>query len=65
VFFGIGGRETLAAGKTRSRNEEDADMVADVREFDAALRAHRYPGLATRLEVFAEEDHASESPPLR
>lgn len=62
VFFGIGGRETLAAGKTRSRNEEDADMVADVREFDAALRAHRYPGLATRLEVFAEEDHASVFP---
>jgi predicted alpha/beta superfamily hydrolase/glyoxylase-like metal-dependent hydrolase (beta-lactamase superfamily II) len=62
VFFGIGGRETLAAGKTRSRNEEEADMVADLREFDAALKSHRYPGLATRLEVFADEDHASVFP---
>jgi predicted alpha/beta superfamily hydrolase len=62
VFFGIGGRETLAAGKKRSRTEEDADMVADLREFDAALKSHRYPGLATRLEVFADEDHASVFP---
>jgi predicted alpha/beta superfamily hydrolase/glyoxylase-like metal-dependent hydrolase (beta-lactamase superfamily II) len=62
VFFGIGGRETLAAGKKRSRSEEDADMVADLREFDAALRSHSYPGLATRLEVFADEDHASVFP---
>jgi predicted alpha/beta superfamily hydrolase/glyoxylase-like metal-dependent hydrolase (beta-lactamase superfamily II) len=62
VFFGIGGRETLAAGKKRSRTEEDADMVADLREFDTALKSHRYPGLATRLEVFADEDHASVFP---
>jgi predicted alpha/beta superfamily hydrolase/glyoxylase-like metal-dependent hydrolase (beta-lactamase superfamily II) len=62
VFFGIGGRETLTPGKTRSRSEEDADMVADLREFDAALTSHRYPGLATRLEVFADEDHASVFP---
>jgi predicted alpha/beta superfamily hydrolase/glyoxylase-like metal-dependent hydrolase (beta-lactamase superfamily II) len=62
VFFGIGERETLAAGKKRSRTEEDADMVADLREFDTALTSHRYPGLATRLEVFADEDHASVFP---
>lgn len=62
VYFGIGGRETLAPGRTRSRSEEDADMVADLREFDAALRAHRYPGLQTRLEIFAGEDHASVFP---
>jgi predicted alpha/beta superfamily hydrolase len=62
VYFGIGGRETLAPGKQRSRSEEDADMVADLREFDAALRSRRYPGLQTRLEVFADEDHASVFP---
>jgi predicted alpha/beta superfamily hydrolase len=62
VFFGIGGRETLAPGKKRSRSEEDADMVADLREVDAALKSHRYPGLTTRLEVFADEDHASVFP---
>ena len=62
VYFGIGGRETLAPGSTRSRSEEDADMVADLKEFDAALRSRRYPGLRTRVEVFDGEDHASVFP---
>ena len=62
VFFGIGSRETLAPGKKRSRAEEDADMVADLREFDAALKAHRFPGLRTQTKVFADEDHASVFP---
>ena len=62
VFFGIGSLETLAPGKKRSRAEEDADMVADLREFDGALKAHRYPGLRTQLKVFADEDHASVFP---
>ncbi|MGX4640526.1 alpha/beta hydrolase [Massilia sp. SYSU DXS3249] len=62
VFFGIGASETLAPGKRRSRSEEEADMVADLREFDAALKARRYPGLRTRLAVFPGEDHASVFP---
>ncbi|QCP14674.1 alpha/beta hydrolase [Pseudoduganella umbonata] len=62
VFFGIGSRETLAPGKQRSRAEEDADMVADLRDFHGALAAHRYRGLATTLKVFADEDHASVFP---
>ena len=62
VFFGIGGLERLAPGKKRSRAEEDADMVADLRDFDNALKAHRYPGLHTQVKVFADEDHASVFP---
>ncbi len=62
VFFGIGSRETLAPGKRRSRSEEQADMVADLRDFHGALAAHRYAGLTTRLKVFADEDHASVFP---
>ena len=62
VYFGIGARETLAPGKKRSRSEDDADMVADLRDFDAALKSHRYPGLKARLAVFADEDHASVFP---
>lgn len=62
VFFGIGGLEKLAAGKKRSRSEEDADMVADLREFDGKLTSRKYPGLKTRLRVFADEDHASVFP---
>ena len=62
VFFGIGGRETLAANRKRSRTEENADMVADLCDFDAALKTHRYPNLKMKLEVFADEDHASVFP---
>ncbi|WP_020654673.1 alpha/beta hydrolase [Massilia niastensis] len=62
LYFGIGGAETLAPGKKRSRSEENADMVADLRDFDRSLAARRYPGLSTRLEVFAGEDHASVFP---
>lgn len=62
VYFGIGGLETLPPGKRRTRDEDDADMLADLREFDAALASHRYPGLRMRLEVFAGEDHASVFP---
>jgi len=62
VYFGIGARETLAPGKRRARSEEDADMVADLKEFDAALKSRRYPGLRTHLDVFPGEDHASVFP---
>jgi hypothetical protein len=62
VFFGIGGRETLPKDRKRSRTEENADMVADLCDFDAALKSHRYPNLKSRLEVFADEDHASVFP---
>ncbi len=62
VFFGIGGLEKLAAGKKRSRAEEDADMLADVREFDGKLTSRKFPNLKTRLRVFEDEDHASVFP---
>jgi len=64
VYFGIGGLERLSPGQKRSRSEENADMVADLREFDAALKSHRYPGFKTQLEVFPGEDHASVFPIL-
>jgi predicted alpha/beta superfamily hydrolase len=62
VYFGIGATEKLAPGKQRSRAEDHVDMLADLRDFDQALRAHRYPGLKARLEVFDGEDHASVFP---
>lgn len=62
VFFGIGALERPAPGSKRTGSEEDADMVADLREFDAALKSHRYAGLKTRLRVFDDEDHASVFP---
>lgn len=62
VFFGIGGRETLAPGQRRARSEEEADMVADLQEFERTLTSRRYRGLQTRIKVFADEDHASVFP---
>lgn len=62
VFFGIGGLERLPAGKKRSRSEEDADMVADLKEFNQKLTAHKFASLSTRLRVFDDEDHASVFP---
>ena len=62
MFFGVGAKETLAPGKKRSRAEEDADMVADLRDFDATLVSHRYLNLKTRLKVFADVRHASVFP---
>jgi hypothetical protein len=62
VFFGIGGRETLPRDRKRSRTEENADIVADLCDFDAALKSHRYPNLKSRLEVFMDEDHAGVFP---
>jgi predicted alpha/beta superfamily hydrolase len=62
VFFGIGALERLEPGKQRSRSEENADMVADLRDFDRKLQSHRFPNLKTRLRVFADEDHASVFP---
>jgi predicted alpha/beta superfamily hydrolase len=62
VFFGIGALERLAPGKKRAHAEADADMVADLRDFDAALKGHGYPNLHTQVKVFADEDHASVFP---
>jgi predicted alpha/beta superfamily hydrolase len=62
VYFGIGGLETLAPGKPRSHAEEQTDMLADLREFDAALQSRHYAGLSTHIDVFAGEDHASVFP---
>lgn len=62
VFFGIGGLERLPAGKKRSRSEEDADMVADLQEFNQKLKSHKFAGLTTRVRVFDDEDHASVFP---
>ena len=62
VFFGIGGLERLPAGKKRSRSEEDADMVADLKEFNQKLTSHKFTSLSTRVRVFDDEDHASVFP---
>ncbi|MGY8564570.1 alpha/beta hydrolase-fold protein [Paracidovorax citrulli] len=55
VYMYVGERETPAFGN-------DADMVADARRMDAALRAHRYPSLRLQLDVLNDEDHLSVAP---
>ena len=40
----------------------DADMVADAKNMQAALRAHNYPSLRLQLDVLNDEDHLSVAP---
>ncbi|MFA9216252.1 MAG: alpha/beta hydrolase [Sphingomonadaceae bacterium] len=61
VFFAVGGYEAVRPGPRYNR---DTDMVRDLRAFDAALRAHRYPGLRTQLQVFEGHDHLTVFPDM-
>lgn len=62
VFFAAGGFEAVKRGDPRYNS--DVDMVRDVRDFDSALRSHRYPGLRTRLHVFEGHDHLTVFPDM-
>lgn len=62
VFFAAGQYEAVKRGDARYNQEED--MVRDIRAFDAALRAHRYPGLRTQLRVFDGHDHLTVYPDM-
>lgn len=55
VYMYVGERESPAFGN-------DADMVADARNMQAALRAHNYPSLRLKLDVLNDEDHLSVAP---
>jgi predicted alpha/beta superfamily hydrolase len=66
VFFAVGGleRPCAAAGVSASGCDSRDDMVGDVRAFEAALRAHRYPGLRTQLRVYEGFDHLNVFPDM-
>ncbi|MFL9585225.1 alpha/beta hydrolase [Stenotrophomonas sp. AB1(2024)] len=55
VYMYVGEYETPAFGN-------DADMVADAKNMQAALRAHDYPSLRLKLDVLNDEDHLSVAP---
>lgn len=55
VYMYVGEREAPAFGN-------DADMVADAKNMQAALRAHNYPSLRLKLDVLNDEDHLSVAP---
>ncbi|MGH8036902.1 MAG: alpha/beta hydrolase [Stenotrophomonas sp.] len=55
VYMYVGEYEAPAFGN-------DADMVADAKQIDAALRARRYPSLRLKLDVLNDEDHLSVAP---
>lgn len=55
VYMYVGERESPAFGN-------DADMVADAKNMQAALRAHNYPSLRLKLDVLNDEDHLSVAP---
>lgn len=55
VYMYVGEYEAPAFGN-------DADMVADAKHMQAALRAHNYPSLRLKLDVLNDEDHLSVAP---
>lgn len=59
VFMYIGAFETVKSGDARYT---DTDMVGDMKRFEAALKARKYPGLTITSEVIAGEDHLTVFP---
>jgi hypothetical protein len=60
--FSASALQGLGPGKKRSRSEDGADMMEDLREFDKTLQSHRFPNLKTRMRVFGDENHPSVFP---
>lgn len=54
IFFSVGALESSG----------DADMVADLKTFDRAFKARRYPHLRTQLHVWAGRDHLDVFPEM-
>lgn len=61
VFFSAGGYEAVKPGP---RYNTETDMVRDLRDFAAALKARRYPGLKTQIQVFEGHDHLTVFPDM-
>lgn len=61
VFFYVGAFEATKPGDRRYNRS--TDMVKDLAEFQARLKAHHYPGLRLRSEVLAGENHLTVFPP--
>lgn len=66
VYLGVGGYEAIAPKKAadRRRYNEDTDMVADMKTYAAALKAHGGDGLRLKSEVIDGEDHLTVGPIL-
>lgn len=54
IFFSVGALESAG----------DADMVADLKKFDRAFKARRYPHLTTQLHVWSGRDHLDVFPDM-
>jgi predicted alpha/beta superfamily hydrolase len=59
VFFSVGGLE-----RPKSKTDDDDDIVADLREFNANLKSRHYPNLKTQIRVFEGHDHLTVFPDM-
>lgn len=62
VFLVIGGYETVKPGSNDPRYYRTRDMVADLRKFEATLKAPHYKGLRIESKVIDDEDHLTVFP---
>ena len=62
VFLVIGSYETVKPESHDARYNRTKDMVADLRRFEAILKAPRYAGLRVESKVIDDEDHLTMFP---
>lgn len=62
VLMAIASFETIS--KASPRYSGKLDMIADLQEFEKALRSHNYPGLKLTTEIIQDEDHLTVFPAI-
>ncbi|KFC63576.1 putative esterase precursor [Bosea sp. LC85] len=62
VLMAIASFETI--GKASPRYSSKLDMIAELQEFEKALRSRNYPGLRLTTEIIQDEDHLTVFPAI-
>jgi uncharacterized protein len=64
VLMAIASYETIDKASGDLRYNGKTDMIADLREFEQALRSRNYPGLKLSTEIIPGEDHLTVFPAI-
>ncbi len=64
VLMAIASYETIGKSSQNLRYNRKVDMVAELQEFEKALRSRNYPGLRLTTEIIPDEDHLTVFPAI-
>ena len=64
VLMAIASYETINRASNDPRFSRNLDMIADMQEFEKALRSRDYPGLSLTSEIIPGEDHLTVFPAI-